>query len=440
MRLVTTILAAALRAGATAAAGAGPAARWKQFTHAHNGARANLGLARAKDGTLHVFSAGPLYAPYPAIYDTVVSPDGHVGSPRPVVSGWDSVESPAAATARDGSIHVLVSGQKVPSPTDPWSGLNEVVGPGSWRLGPHAFGTFQLSVASAADVSTAVLPSGELVSAWRSATSLLFQKGVDPEVPPQNITPTGLAESPAIAVDTRSGEAVVAYRHVATGTDFFRRVLPTLGPPQAMPGAKSMGPSIAARIGGGIYSAYTPDGVGVRLLRFGGKPLAVPVPKGAQVATAAVAAGPEGRLWVFYGNPQTTWVTRTSKGVSGFEPVQALSAPPGAVQEFRLEGEGSAGPLDLFADVTVDGKAKNGSYQTHVLPQLSLGASRSGTRVTVRVTDAGDPVAGARVTGLPGGTRTTDAHGSIVLTAKKGTFRLTATRPGYLPARAGLSV
>jgi hypothetical protein len=90
--------------------------------------------------------------------------------------------------------------------------------------------------------------------------------------------------------------------------------------------------------------------------------------------------------------------------------VQALKTPAPA-QCFRLEGEGSAGPLDLFAGLTVDGAAKDGSYQTHVLPALSLAVSKkavkkhgevTGTQLTVRVADAGDAVAGATVRGLPG--------------------------------------
>lgn len=434
-----------------AAAPAGPPGRWTQITHAHNGARANLGLARGKDGTLHVLWAGPARGPFTAIYDTPVSPSGAVGKPRPVVSGWNSVQPPAAVAAPDGSIHALISGQKVLTNTDPYAGLNEVVGPGSWRLGQKAFGRYQITVPSNADVGTAVLRGGELASVWRSAVTLLFQTGVDPSTQPQDITPPGLAESPAIAVDQRSGDAIIAYRHVSSGADFFRRVLPSLGPPQSMPEAKADAPSIAARAGGGVYSAYAVAGTKVRLLRFGGPSQVVPVPRGARVLTAAVAAGPDGRLWVFYGNEQTTYVTRTSKAVSGFEPVQALKSPPKTVQYFRLEGEGSEGPLDLFADVTVDGATKDGSYHQQVWPALSLRASTTsvknaqgkvtGARLTVRVSDAGDPVAGAKVTGLPGGPKTTGASGSVVVTvaAGKGTLALTATKPGYVPAKGKAS-
>ena len=86
---------------------------------------------------LHVVWAGPSRGPFKAILDTPISRTGVVGQQRAVVSGWDSVQPPAAAAAPDGSIHALISGQKVPSTTDPNSGLNEAVGPaagGSARM------------------------------------------------------------------------------------------------------------------------------------------------------------------------------------------------------------------------------------------------------------------------------------------------------------------
>jgi len=251
---------------------------------------------------LHVLWAGPNRNPLTAIFDTQVSPAGAVASPKPVVSGWEDVHTPAAVTAPDGSIHVVVSGQKVLSNTDPNSGLNEVVGPGSWQLGAHAFGNFSISVASNANVRTAVLENGQLATVWTTAAKMLFQTGVDPATPPQEITPQGDTIGAAeIAVDQGSGDAIVAYHGVSSGGDYLRRVLPSLGPAQTIPQDKEDPPPIAARGGGGVFTAYTPDGASVRLVRFGGKPRAVPVPKGAHVLTAGLAAGPDGRLWIYYG-------------------------------------------------------------------------------------------------------------------------------------------
>jgi hypothetical protein len=445
---IAFVLAALVASLVLGPASAGPPGRWTQITQGHSGARSNLGLARGEDGRLHVLWAGPARAPHTAIRDTPITLRGAVGGSQTVVSGWVGVNPPTAATAADGSVHAVISGQRTSSNTDPFAGLNEAVGPGSWRLGPRAFGNSSITVASNADVHAAFLKSGQLVSVWQTAAALLFQVGVDPSTAPQNITPAGdPATNPVLAVDPGSGEAVIAYHGAASGSNFFRRIQPTVGAPQAIPQSRGDAPSIAARAGGGVYTAYTPDGNRVVLVRFGGPSRAVPVPRGTRVLTAGVAAGPEGRLWVFYGNEQRTYATRTSKSVSGFEPVQAFASPAKTVQYFRLEGEGSAGPLDLFADVTIDGQAKDGSYHQQVWPVLSLRASKKaagGTvQVTVRVTDAGDAVAGARVTGLPVGTKATDAKGTIVFTVparRHGSFALTATKSGYHPAKAKLSL
>ena len=441
--IAVTSLLAAVGTSATA----GPPGQWTQITRAHNGAASNLGLARGKDGKLHVLWAGPTRRPYTAVYDTPISPAGVAGPKQPVVSGWVRLNPPAAVALPDGSVHALISGQKTNSTTDPNAGINEVVGPGGWQLGARAFGSAPITDPSNADVRTAVLKSGQLVTVWKSAASMLFQSGVEPSTQPDDISvPKDAGVNVVIAVDAANGSAVIAYKGVTTGNSFFRRILPALAAPSVTPGSKVEGPSIASRAGGGVYAAYVVGGA-VRLLRFGGKAIPVPVPKGARALTAGLAAGPDGRLWVFYGDERSTYVTRTSKAVGGFEPVQALKSPPGTVQYFRLEGEGSAGPLDLFADVTIDGQTKDGSYHTQVWPALSLRVtakqSATGTRVTVRVTDAGDGVKGAKVTGLPGGSKTTGATGSIVYVAKAGTngrLALMATKPGYVSAKGTVSL
>jgi hypothetical protein len=435
--LASAIVAASLALLATAAA-AGPPGTWTQITHGINGARANLGLARGKDGTLHVLYGGPGRAPYTAILDAPISPSGAVGAAEQVLSGWSAVHPPDAVTAPDGSIHTIVSGARVGTIGDPTSGLNDIVGPGSWQLPAQAFGNASVTEASNTDPRTAALRNGQLVTVWTTGLSFLFAVGSDPATPPQQLSPLGA--NGVIAVDQGSGDAIIAYKAVQDGQQYFRRVVPSVDPPVQIPQAqKDEGVQIAARAGGGVYTAYTPDFVKVWLVRFGGKPTAVPEPKGAQVNTAGVTAGPDGRLWVYYGNGLTTWVTRTSRSVSGWEPVQAIKNPPGVAQYFRIEGEGSAGPLDLFVDLVIDGQQKDGTYHTQVHPELSLRASAKAGRVTVTVTDAGDPVAGAKVTGLPGGAKATDAKGSLVVPGRKGTFTITATKAGYVPARGKVS-
>jgi hypothetical protein len=445
---LAALLACAAAAGATAAS-EGAAPGWRQITHGLNGTRPMLGLARSKDGTLHVLGPGPNRAPWKAILDTPVSPQGVVGRPQPVLSGWDALHPPAAVTTPDGAVHAIASGQKVASPTDPFTGLNEIVGP-AWKLGAKAFGNASVTEASNTDPRTAVLKDGRLITVWQTGLTTLYQVGTDPATPPGKFPK--LESSPNVAVDQASGEAIASFTQVDNGIAAFQRIYPTLGSPQAFPQGKLEAPQIAARVGGGVYSAYTPDFAKVRLLRYGGRPASVPEPKGIQVSTAGVATGPEGRLWVFYANPQNTYVTRTNRSVSGFEPVQTFPSPPKTLTYFRLEGEGSAGALDLFADVLVDGAQKDGAYYRHVNALFGLALAKApirsrgkvtAVRVTVRVLDAGDGVVGAKVAGLPVGTKSTDVKGQIVFTvpaARHGTFRLVAAKAGYLNAKGTLTL
>ncbi len=258
-----------------------------------------------------------------------------------------------------------------------------------------------------------------------------------------------------IARDTATGRAEIAWTALLAGektASFYRAVVPALGGPARLPESADQYPVMAARVGGGVYSAYSPDGTKVVLTKLGKAPKAVPLPPGTLVKAAGVFAGPRRRLWVAFGSQGAIWATRTNKAVSRFEPLQSLGAPAGAFQLLRLEGEGSTGPLDLFADVAIDGKTKDGSYFRLVRPVLSMGAAVKAVRdkkgtlkayvVTVRVTDAGDPIGAASVTGLPGGPRKTGAAGTVVVTVPvgQGTLALSAAMPGYIGARTSAAV
>jgi hypothetical protein len=191
---------------------------------------------------------------------------------------------------------------------------------------------------------------------------------------------------------------------------------------------------LASRIGAsGVYVAYT-DTKAVRLYRYGGgtKTLA----HGPYVS-ASVCAGPGGRLWIEWGDKTDgLFVTRSNEAVSAFEPVQKLKLPQNTTDGLtNVQCEGSTGPLDLFADVVIG--TAGGFWHTHVLAQFSLGAqkakTKTATKVTISVRDAGDPVAGAAVT-VGGKHLHTDAKGQVTLALRSGAYSASATAAGYAPA------
>src|SRR5262249_58903412 len=108
----------------------------------------------------------------------------------------------------------------------------------------------------------------------------------------------------------------------------------------------------------------------------------------------------------------------------------SAARPPGSRSVYELEGEGSAGPLDLFAN---DG---HGLWHQQIRPRLQLNASTSkagsGRTITFRVLDARDPVAGANVK-AGGKTPTTAANGTASLKqASPVRVQATASKAGYV--------
>jgi hypothetical protein len=88
--------------------------------------------------------------------------------------------------------------------------------------------------------------------------------------------------------------------------------------------------------------------------------------------------------------------------------------------------------LDLLASVGTGSALA--TWHTQVRPPLALSASRSKAKVTFRVTDAGDPVAGATVK-VAGKSLKTNASGRATTTLRGG-GTATASKGSYAPASA----
>jgi hypothetical protein len=152
---------------------------------------------------------------------------------------------------------------------------------------------------------------------------------------------------------------------------------------------------------------------------------------------ANIAAAPEGRLWLLWEQSGSIFAARTNKAATKVGAVNALKPPSGGTI-YRLNGDGSAGPLDLIANVQAGGQ--QGLWHQQVLPKLQLTASTraagAGRTITFRVLDAGDPVAGATVK-AGGRSLKTAANGQATLKqATVARIKATATKAGYAPASA----
>jgi hypothetical protein len=201
-----------------------------------------------------------------------------------------------------------------------------------------------------------------------------------------------------------------------------------------VPSQYGTGPSVivAGRDSGpGVFVAYPADygnTTHMRLLRYGGGSVAVGSVKHLHADAWGAATGNDGRIWALWAGvingKGVTAITRSNKAVTRFEPIQRYRSA--WAQLFTLSGDGRLGPLDLLLGGTPDVKSGQqlvpGIYHARVLPELSASVSANKLgggkfSLSVKVTDAGDAVSGAKAT----------AKGQSKKTNSKGTAKLTVS-------------
>jgi hypothetical protein len=128
------------------------------------------------------------------------------------------------------------------------------------------------------------------------------------------------------------------------------------------------------------------------------------------------------------GGSNELFAARTNKAATRFGPVVTVKPPPSTSSVWKLKGEGTRGPLDLLASVSTGSSLA--AWHTQVLPPLSIGAKKNTDAVTLTVTDASDPVAGAKVT-YAGKTLTTNAKGQATTKLAASATQATASKAGY---------
>src|SRR5271165_69928 len=138
--LAAATVTVAMTSATSSIAQASAAGTWRQIAVGvvASGGSGNLGLARTKNGVLHVLIATPSAAAATGIADVAISSAGVPGAPKTVVSRWKAAEYPDAYVGADGAVHAFWSGSKTISLTDPTRGLNTATGPGNWRIVPSA--------------------------------------------------------------------------------------------------------------------------------------------------------------------------------------------------------------------------------------------------------------------------------------------------------------
>ena len=470
-RRIAVLLGAAATffAGATVAPPtASSAPSWRNVTGNTGTNLTAVQLARGGatgTGPLHVVWEGPQgdVAGSVALFERAVLGSGALGPVHTLLGGTGGLTNPGIArNPADGTMWVYSAGASVLggklfaiSSTD---GFATTSGPTAISQSGYAY--------APDDASAAFTQSGSAFQTF--GATLKLGLGEDP-------TEDVLTEAPGIdsgragtccvywshlAIDAKTDEAVVGWFSNSGDATPPRAgievVSLTTGTTGYAPGSANaartassngdMATPITGRMGAdGIYVGYCsgyPTCVNALVWRRG-TPKPQVVATGARLDHVRIAAAPGGRLWAMWYRSGRLWARRSDAAATAWgAPVSVIVPGGGDADVWRLAGDASRGPLDAFVTELLG--SVNATHTTRLLPGLTLaGAVKAptGTKLVFTVTDAGVPVAGAKVA-LRGATGKTNALGkaSLVVTGKPGMSKVTAGAGGFTGATRTIKV
>lgn len=458
------------------------------------------GLARTSDGALHLAWAQGAPGGRVELLQRSVAPGGTLNPIAAIVRNWTSLSSPELLAAPNGSLRAVWEGQRSAPPiADGYVNIATATASpsgSSWALDPVRAVT-DASLTQGAAVGAATGRDGTPFLAWAPGPSVMVHRGIGPGAPDVDVqTPLGLGccgYHPDLAADSVTGEVWVSWLSNAGSRPgiFVQAIDPATGGVNGAPirltgtYATSNGSvlgavesvqrvSISGRAGrrlalidGARRRASYPYGTrafpGVYLAAAAGYPTARRVllwRAGSRSPTtifsstraarfASVAGDPNGRLWVVWsmlggrGAP-FVFARRSNVAATRFGATVRLGGPLGSTDIWHLRTDAQGGRLDVVGSFTNHAVVR--IWHAQVLPGLDIVVRpvRPGQQsVTVRVLDAGDPVAGARVT-VSGHSAATGRGGRATIElgtgARRGVLTIGAGHAGYTTATAGLRV
>ena len=448
------------------AAPSASAAPWKRVTTPDGASTDQVGLARTGDGALHLAWSHPTGPNTEDLLHTVIARNGRIGATSPVQSGWTGFTN-AALVVDPGGLRAFWGGFRSTDTTDPQRETNTALSPdggASWVLQPGQV-VPDGAQSYASNTAATVRPDGTTLQAFAGTLGTWVHAGLAPATPNFDYqAPIGqYGYDPNLATDT-SGRSVMAWYSNASGRlgVLAQQVNPDGSPVGAaltMPGTSDMQVGmlartpLAARTRGGLYAAYPtgyPASNRIRVWRIGASraPIVGRV-AGSGSPAVAIAAAADGRLWVLwtkgFGDPDVL-ARRSNKGATEFGAVVNAGRPREAAQAYKLDASAVGGALDVLGNFNIGTSTTAVTSYRRILPGLTLKArpqrlrSDEGTVVRFTVLDAGDAVAGARVSAA-GRSGRTDGKGRVTLSlSSRRPVIARATHEGYTAAAKRLGV
>jgi hypothetical protein len=442
------------------------AARWARVTTPDGGSTDQVGLARTADGALHLawhHRTGPNTED---LLHTEISRAGRIGSTTPIQTGWTGFTNPALVTDR-GGLRAFWGGFRTTDSNDPQRETNTALsadGGASWvlQVGPVVPDGAQ---SYASNTAATVRGNGSTMQAFAGTLGTWVHEGLSPTTPNHDYqAPLGqYGFDPNLATDATGRTLLAWYSNAAGHLGVQAQDVAADGSPVGaavtMPNTADMQVGmlgrtpLVARAGGGFYVAYptgypTPDRVRLWRVGAGIAPLVGRL-RGSGSPAVAVAAADGGRLWVAwtkgFGDPDVL-ARRSNRSATRFGAIVNAGHPRDAAEAYKLDASAAGGALDLLGNFNIGTSAQAVTSYRRILPGLTLEAEpvrlRRGEATEVRftVSDAGDPVRGARVAAR-GTSGISDGRGRVTLTlTSRRALRAKATRSGYSGARKRLGV
>lgn len=445
---------------------AGPPGTWTRITGPEHRSvnTEEPGLARTGDGVLHIANA-ERRTDAGLLWHRAISADAKtVVGPHQIAQLRTINPRVAMGRTQSGGLRVFFAGLDAAAGFDGFM-LTSSSGADGTTWTPPAPASSTLTggrspvyVASGLDAAPAA--DGTPVVIWGDSSpgAAGTHAGFDPATPDTPLRPGEnrcCIGNPVVALEPATGTVWAAWVNIID--DRVIEVGPLGGTPVAAPASAAA--QLQTRLGlvgrgaGGVFLAYVtgtnPFSGSPALWRVGDpQPMVVPGQRGAQ--NVGLAPGPEGRLWMFWTRKKRIVATRTNPDATAVGALVSPRSPEGTTTLFRVVGEGSQGPLDVLG-LFRRGGSDLAYWHQRLRPGLTLEASPgtvdAGGSLTFRVTDAGDPVAGAKVTLKLGGAESDGSTGSdgrvelsVPAKTKPGRYGARATRTGYAAAKRTVRV
>ena len=379
--LASLVLGIALSLPALAAAGG--VGKWTDLSGDTGTNLTQVGLAATPDGLLHVgwVRDSATFGKTDLMHRTITAA-GAFGTKQTVQAGWSAISDPALLYDSAGAqIRIVFGGIRGAAPGDPYLGVTFVTssdGGASWALHPGLIDP-PGSTGYASPVS-AMSAGGELYTSWYGSSGVWVHRGLLPATPAsdyqEGLGSFGYYSNLALE---KGGALWLAWASNATGNSglYAQMVDQTSGAPS---GARYKLPSSTTKWGGsqqfsmmlgrvpatglpkgdGVFLAYPsgyPSTTTVRLWKITAakRSTMVLASGGMSKGESAIAAGPDGRVWV-------VWSQRTSgrekvvvrcSNTSGtkFGPTKSYTIPSGFTVVWNLGAAVRNGKLDVLAHI-----------------------------------------------------------------------------------------